>query len=73
MVRDSGYYKNGLKDGVWVHRNSIGGSWFSGAYKNGMRQYEWKQYDAAGKLMAIIFYNKEGREERRKERIGNKQ
>lgn len=69
MVRDSGYYKDGLKDGVWMHRNSIGGSWFSGAYKNGMRQYEWKQYDAAGKLLVIIFYNKEGKEQWRKERV----
>lgn len=66
LVRDSGYYKEGLKDGVWLHRNSIGGSWFMGVYKNGMRQYEWKQYDAAGKLKAIIFYNKEGREVWRK-------
>lgn len=72
MLRDSGYYKEGLKEGVWVHRNSIGGSWFLGAYKNGARQYEWKQYDTAGKLTAIIFYNKEGKEEWRKA-VGSKQ
>lgn len=67
QLRDSGYYKDGLKEGVWTHHNSPVGSWFTGAYKNGMRQYEWKHYDGNGKLKAIIFYNKEGEQEWRKE------
>lgn len=66
LVKDSGYYKDGLKDGVWLHRNSEAGSSFVGAYKNGMRQYEWKQYDASGKLTTLVFYTSTGKEEGRK-------
>ncbi|OSZ77528.1 hypothetical protein CAP36_14200 [Chitinophagaceae bacterium IBVUCB2] len=63
IARDSGYYKNGLRDGVWLHRNSAAGYYFIGSYKNGSPVKEWKQYDEDGRLYAIIFYNKEGREE----------
>jgi antitoxin component YwqK of YwqJK toxin-antitoxin module len=71
MLKDSGYYKDGLKEGIWIHRNSLAGSWFTGTYKNGMRQYEWKQYNASGRLILLIFYNKMGDEERRKQ-IGDR-
>jgi len=43
IAKDSGYYKNGLREAVWLHRNSPGGSYFTGAYKNGLRYREWKQ------------------------------
>jgi antitoxin component YwqK of YwqJK toxin-antitoxin module len=66
LVKDSGYYKNGLKEGLWIHRNSPGGYWFTGAYKNGMRLLEWKQFDANGKLILLIFYNRMGQEMGRK-------
>jgi antitoxin component YwqK of YwqJK toxin-antitoxin module len=66
IVKDSGYYKDGLKEGLWIHHNDAAGSWFSGAYKNGMRQYEWKHYDANGRLMELIFYDESGKVDRRK-------
>lgn len=64
MVKDSGYYKEGLRDGVWMHRTAEG--LWKGAYKNGIRYNEWKMYNAAGKLSLIIFYNSNGKETGRK-------
>lgn len=61
---DSGYYKAGLREGVWVHRTNDG--LWKGAYKNGTRYNEWKLYDTNGKLHLIIFYNRNGKEEGRK-------
>lgn len=67
IAKDSGYYKNGLKEAVWLHRNSPTGNYYIGTYKNGLPVKEWKLYDEAGRLLSIIFYNKEGREEWRKD------
>ncbi len=64
VTKDSGYYKNGLRDAVWMHRTSDG-VW-QGAYKNGVRISQWKLYNEAGKLRLIIFYNQNGKEEGRK-------
>lgn len=66
ITKDSGYYKNGLKEAVWLHRNSPAGNYYIGTYKNGIPIREWKLYNEAGRLLSIIFYNKEGREEWRK-------
>jgi hypothetical protein len=70
ITRDSGMYKDGLPEGLWLHRNYAEGYYWSGVYKNGVRQYEWKQYSAAGKLLLLIFYNKEGEETGRKKISG---
>ncbi|RXK57812.1 hypothetical protein ESA94_20040 [Lacibacter luteus] len=64
IAKDSGHYKEGLRDGVWIHRTTEG-TW-KGAYKNGIRYNEWKLYNAMGKLSLIIFYNKQGKETGRK-------
>ena len=64
LVKDSGYYKDGLREGVWTHRTAEG--LWKGAYKNGIRYNEWKMYNAAGKLLLIIFYNTNGHETGRK-------
>ncbi|HEY6504227.1 MAG TPA: hypothetical protein VIZ28_09660 [Chitinophagaceae bacterium] len=64
-TKDSGYYRNGLKDGIWIHRDD-NGAWLMGMYKNSVRSGDWKQYDAKGRLVSIIFYNKKGTEEWRK-------
>lgn len=64
QVKDSGYYKAGLRNGVWLHRRAEG-IW-KGAYKNSTPVHEWKLYNTAGKLTYIIFYNRNGKEERRK-------
>lgn len=61
-VKDSGYYKNGLRDGVWIHRSTAGGSFWKGAYKNGVRQYEWKEYNPNGRLITLAVYNNKGEE-----------
>jgi antitoxin component YwqK of YwqJK toxin-antitoxin module len=65
-TRDSGYYKNGLKDGIWLHRDGQDNTCLVGVYRNGLRQGEWKQYNAAGKFIAVIIYNKDGVESWRK-------
>jgi antitoxin component YwqK of YwqJK toxin-antitoxin module len=59
-VKDSGYYKNGLRDGIWVHRDAADNSYVLGVYKNGVKQNDWKQYSANDKLLTIIFYNRKG-------------
>lgn len=64
VVKDSGYYKEGLRDGVWIHRTADG--LWKGAYKNGIRYNEWKLYDVTGKLRLILFYNTSGKENGRK-------
>lgn len=66
QVKDSGYYKNGLRDGIWIHRNETDHSSLSGQYKNGIKNGEWKQYNASGRLMTFIFYNNKGEEQWRK-------
>jgi hypothetical protein len=65
-IKDSGYYKNGLRDGIWIHQDAADNSYMSGVYKNGVKQGDWKQYDAKDRLITFIFYNKKGEEEWRK-------
>ncbi len=60
IIRDSGYHKNGLKHGVWLHRLSSGGVYYIGAYHNGIPHKEWKEYDAQGRLLSVIFFNRKG-------------
>jgi antitoxin component YwqK of YwqJK toxin-antitoxin module len=59
MVRDSGYYKYGLRNGVWIHREKDG-SYESGLYKNGMKQQEWKVYDANNNILSVAFFDRKG-------------
>ncbi len=69
-AKDSGYYQNGLRQGVWIHRDAPDGASRMGAYKNGIRVKEWRVYAPSGKLVGMIFYNNKG-EERRRMRVGN--
>lgn len=66
QVKDSGYYKDGLPDGLWLHADQNGFTW-QGAYKSGTRILEWKQFNKAGQLLLIVFYNRRGEEEGRKQ------
>lgn len=68
--KDSGSYKDGLQEAVWLHRNYPDGHYWIGAYRKGKRVHEWKEYTAGGKLAMIIFYNREGEEKGRK-KIGH--
>jgi antitoxin component YwqK of YwqJK toxin-antitoxin module len=69
-VKDSGYYKDGLPDGIWLHADDE--STWQGVYKNGVRTHEWKQFNKAGQLLLIIFYNRKGEEEGRREIRSNR-
>jgi antitoxin component YwqK of YwqJK toxin-antitoxin module len=66
VVKDSGYYKEGLREGLWVHRSEASQGVWTGMYRHGIRQYEWKYYNPSGKLLLIVFFNKKGEEEWRK-------
>jgi antitoxin component YwqK of YwqJK toxin-antitoxin module len=66
-VKDSGYYYQGLKEGVWIHSTNNGAEVWKGSYKHGMPRQEWKLYNAAGKLMLIVFYSNNGKELWRKQ------
>ncbi len=66
LAKDSGYYKNGLKDGFWLHRQADR-SFVTGAYKNGVRNGDWKTYAATGKITGIILYSRNGEEEWRRQ------
>lgn len=59
-VKDSGYYKNGLKQGLWTHNDTAKKIVLKGSYANGVKLKEWKIYDASGKLQEIIFYTPKG-------------
>ncbi|MBS4065482.1 MAG: hypothetical protein KGZ74_13025 [Chitinophagaceae bacterium] len=66
VVKDSGYYKEGLREGLWVHRADVRSGTWKGMYKHGIRQKEWKYYNTTGKLLLIVFFNNKGEEEWRK-------
>jgi hypothetical protein len=66
VVKDSGYYKEGLREGLWVHRTDAKNGTWKGMYKHGIRQKEWKYYNTSGKLLLIVFFNNKGEEEWRK-------
>jgi antitoxin component YwqK of YwqJK toxin-antitoxin module len=70
VIKDSGYYKDGLKQGKWLHRDSAEGGYWHGTYEQGVKTKEWKYYDRAGKMISIIVYDARGRESWRK-RIRN--
>ncbi|MCY7309268.1 MAG: hypothetical protein LH619_00690 [Chitinophagaceae bacterium] len=59
-IKDSGYYKNGVRYGKWILRDSAGSNWQQGAYHNGSRIKEWKVYNNDNKLLELIFYNNTG-------------
>jgi len=60
QIRDSGYYKNGLRTGKWIHRDSADGPWYQGAYQNSIKIKEWKYYDKNNKLLELIFFDNRG-------------
>ena len=66
VVKDSGYYKEGLREGLWVHRADVRSGTWKGMYKHGIRQKEWKYYNTTGRLLLIVFFNNKGEEEWRK-------
>jgi len=61
LVKDSGMYKEGLRSGKWIHRDTAQPGWFQGAYRHGLPVKEWKHYDQDGRLLEILFYDNAGR------------
>lgn len=60
VIKDSGYYKNGVRTGKWIHRDSADGYWYQGAYQNSIKIKEWKCYDKNNKLLELIFFDNKG-------------
>lgn len=67
IVKDSGYYKNGLRQGMWLHRDTGKVTIRQGSYVNGVKVKEWKSYNASGKLQELVFYTSRGELKWRKE------
>lgn len=65
MVKDSGYYKNGLKEGAWEHHMNSRTFW-KATYKNGKPSGEWKEYLLNGQLVQLIHFDTNGKETWRK-------
>ena len=60
IAKDSGYYKNGLRQGEWIHRDSPDGLVTKGAYEDGKKTKNWRTYDPSGRLTSIVHYNRRG-------------
>jgi antitoxin component YwqK of YwqJK toxin-antitoxin module len=62
-VQDSGYYNNGMRNGVWLLTVEENGRRIktTGNYDNGVKTREWKWYDANGSLVRLSIYNKRGK------------
>lgn len=65
-IQDSGYYKEGLRSGLWEHHLANGTYW-RGLYKNGIHVKDWKCFTREGKLLMFILYNEKGKEVYRKQ------
>jgi antitoxin component YwqK of YwqJK toxin-antitoxin module len=65
-VKDSGQYKNGLPEGLWIKWTNDKLHYWKGFYLHGQKEKEWKLYMANGKLIRITFY-KQGKLMWRKE------
>ncbi|MBO9633979.1 MAG: hypothetical protein J7578_12760 [Chitinophagaceae bacterium] len=60
-VSDSGYYKNGVRDGLWKEWNADATVLATGAYKQGRPSGDWKFYNPQGKLLYIQLYSETGK------------
>lgn len=69
VAKDSGYYRDGLRHGLWVHRDLKEGRFEKGLYHHGIKVKEWRTYDSNGKLEKLIVYSVRGK--LRKERYFN--
>jgi antitoxin component YwqK of YwqJK toxin-antitoxin module len=60
-AKDSGYYKNGVRDGLWKEWNNEATVLAVGSYKQGRPSGDWKFYNKAGKLLYIQLYSNSGK------------
>lgn len=54
-LQDLGFYKNGLKEGVWIESESEN-SYHTGAYHNGQKTGTWKLFDSNKRLLEMEEY-----------------
>ncbi|CAN5799832.1 hypothetical protein BH10BAC3_BH10BAC3_25600 [soil metagenome] len=55
-AKDSGYYKDGLRDGSWNEYYPNGQVSAAGAYLNGLKNSGWKYYNREGRLTMLSEY-----------------
>lgn len=60
-VKDSGYYKNGVRDGLWNEWNNEANLLAVGTYRQGKPSGDWKFYNKQGKLLYIQLYSNTGK------------
>lgn len=65
MMKDSGYYKSGLRHGVWIEGVTNEGEYWTGNYTNGIKTGTWKRFNQNNRMMELVEYKK-GREDWRK-------
>lgn len=59
-VKDSGIYKNGLPEGIWIKWTDDQQFYWNGHYHHGVKNKEWKLYSSGGRLIRVLFF-KEGK------------
>ena len=55
-VKDSGMYRNGLPEDLWIKWTDDKQFYWEGHYHHGARNKEWKLYAANGKLIRIVSF-----------------
>jgi antitoxin component YwqK of YwqJK toxin-antitoxin module len=55
-IKDSGNYKNGLPEGLWIKWTDDKQFYWKGFYQHGSKNKEWKLYSSNGNLLRIVFY-----------------
>jgi antitoxin component YwqK of YwqJK toxin-antitoxin module len=60
-MRDSGYYRNGVREGLWKEWNEAGTILATGAYRQGRPSGDWKFYNREGRLLYIQLYSASGK------------
>ena len=56
ILKDYGYYDNGLRTGTWEEWNEDEAMRSSGTYKKGVRTGEWRHYSRFDKLVSVHWY-----------------
>lgn len=60
-VKDSGYYKNGVREGIWEEWQEQGAIRATGLYKRGVKKGDWRYFDSNRKLLYVQWFNSRGR------------
>jgi antitoxin component YwqK of YwqJK toxin-antitoxin module len=56
IMKDSGYYKNGLREGVWIEGQNNKESYWTGSFTNGIKTGTWKHFNQQKKMVELIVY-----------------